>query len=577
MFTKSFFLRYFVSHLRNYLSLNLLVILTVSLFMMSCSKSPDVIYTNGTIYTLDESNTVVEAVAVLDGKIVDVGSSADFKEKYDVENVIDLEGKVVLPGFIDSEGSLIEFSKNLNFLNLAFAKNVKEIQNIVYQKIESSKDGNWIGGYGWNELNLPEEDLISMDRTTLDEVAPNHNVYLINIAANTVWCNTKLLETLQINKDTPSPEGGEIEKDENGIPTGMLYDSAVNLVKDKVPELSKEELMKFVEEGSAELLKYGITEVHDRTVGGNAIDLFKEMIDKNKLPIRVYAVLTGNEKTFDEYLQKGIEVDYKNKLTVRAVSLDYDGAFSIQDAAMRDDYNQEPLRKIPYSDEFDIETIYRKAYDKNFQLMVKAVGDRAVNSSLNAVEKVLKEKNANDHRTILEHVEFIEPPDLERLKSLKIIPSVRPDICMEDMFIIDERIAPKNISDFALWNSLIQSAGMITTGSDFPFHQINPFIQIYYLTTRQFTDTSFADVPNIDQKISLIEAIKSYTVWAAYSSFEETTKGSLEIGKFADMVVISNDIFNSDSKALLKTKVLKTIINGDVVYEFANEKLPAGK
>ena len=148
---------------------------------------------------------------------------------------------------------------------------------------------------------------------------------------------------------------------------------------------------------------------------------------------------------------------------------------------------------------------------------------------------------------------------------------------MEDMFIINERIAPKNISDFALWSSLIQSAGMITTGSDFPFHQINPFIQIYYLTTRQFTDTSFTDIPNIDQKISLVEAIKSYTIWAAYSSFEENTKGSLEIGKFADMIVLSNDIFNSDSKALLKTKILKTIINGEVVYEFANEKLPASK
>ncbi len=577
MFTKSIFLQNMVSRMSKYMLPIIIIILTSGLFLMSCSKTPDTIYKNGKIYTFDDNNTVVEAIAVLDGKIIDVGSSADFKEKYDVENVIDLEGKVVLPGFIDSDGSLIEFSKNLNFLNLAFVKSLKEVQDLINQKIQTSKDGDWIGGYGWNELNIPEEELIEMDRTTLDEVAPNHNVYLINLAANTVWCNTKLLETLQIYEDTPSPVGGEIEKDENGVPTGMLYDSAVNLVKEKVPELSKEELLKFVEKGSAELLKYGITEVHDRTVGSYAIDLFKEMIDKGKLPIRVYAVLTGNEKTFDEYLQKGIEVDYKNKLTVRAVSLDYDGAFLIQDAAMRDDYNEEPLRKVPYSDEFDIEKIFRKAYDKNFQLMVKAVGDRAVKSSLNAIEKVLKEKNEGDHRTVLEHVEFIEQPDLERMKSLKIIPSVRPDICMEDMFIINERIAPKNISDFALWSSLVESAGMITTGSDFPFHQISPFIQIYYLTTRQFTDTAFADVPNIDQKISLIEAIKSYTVWAAYSSFEENTKGSLEIGKFADMIVISNDIFNSDNKALLKTKVLKTIINGEVVYELANEKQPAGK
>jgi predicted amidohydrolase YtcJ len=535
------------------------------------------IYTNGKIYTFDENNSVVESVAILEGKIVDLGNTAEIMEKYSVENIVDLEGKVVLPGFIDSEGSLIEFSKNLNILNLTFATSLDEIKTLVEEKIRATRDGKWIGGYGWNELNITDEELIAMDRSTLDEIAPHHNVYLINLAANTVWCNTKLLETLQITKETPSPEGGEIEKDDNGVPTGLLYDAALNIVKDKLPELTKEEVLESVEKGSKELLKYGITEIHDRTVGGNAIDLFKELIDKGKLPVRVYAILTGNEETFDEYLKKGIEVDYKNKLTVRAVSLDYDGSFIIQDAAMRDDYFEEPLRKIPYSDEYDIEEVFKKAYDKNFQFMIKAVGDRAVNSSLNAIEKVLKEKNENDHRTVLEHVEFIERPDLDRIKSLKIIPSVRPDICMEDMYIVSERIIPDNVNELGLWSSLIQTAGMITTGSDFPFHQINPFIQIYYLTTRQYTDTLIADVPNADQKISLIDAIKSYTVWAAYSSFEENIKGTLEEGKFADMIVISNDIFNSDSKALLDTKVLKTIINGEIVYDYEGEKIPAGK
>lgn len=555
----------------------IIIVFSVSLLMISCSKNPEIIYTNGKIYTFDENNTVVEAVAVLDGKIIDLGTDAKMKDNYNVEKVIDLEGKVVLPGFIDSEGSLIEFSKNFSFLNLTQATSIDEIKKMLAEKIKTTKEIEWIGGYGWNELNIPEEELIAMDRSTLDEVAPDHNVYLINIAANTVWCNSKLLETLKITSETPSPEGGEIEKDLDGVPTGLLFDAAVNLVRDKLPEFTKEELAESVEKGAAELLKYGITEIHDRTVGGDAIKLFKELIDKGKMPIRIYAVLSGGDEAFEEYLKKGIEVDYKDKLTVRAVSIDYDGAFFIQDAAMKDDFNQEPLRKVPYSDEFDIEETFGKAYDKNFQLLIKAVGDRAVNSSLNAIAKVLEEKNSGDHRTILEHVEFIEQTDLERLNKLKIIPSVRPEICIDDMFIVADRIKPENINDLALWNSLIQSASMITTGSDFPFYQINPFIQIYYLTTRQLTDTLIADVPNINQKISLIEAIKSYTIWAAYSSFEENIKGSLEEGKFADMIVISNDIFNSDSKALLETRVLKTIINGEVVYEYVGEKTPAGK
>jgi predicted amidohydrolase YtcJ len=328
-------------------------------------------------------------------------------------------------------------------------------------------------------------------------------------------------------------------------------------------------MLNAVEAGSKELLKYGITEVQDRSVNKESISIFRELIDSGKFPIRIYCVLTGNDESFDQYINKGIEVNYKDKLSVRAVTIDYDGSVELQSAAMKDEYISEPKRKKPYTDDTIVENIMRKALDKNFQFTIKTVGDKAVNSALNIIEKVNREKNINDARLKLESIEFIQPGDINRIKELKIIPSLRPEACMYDIDVIPLKIPNSNTKNFALWNTLLQNAGMITTGTGFPFsHSINPFIQMYYLSQRQFVDTVRKNIPSENQKILLMDALKSYTIWAAYSGFEDSFKGSLEKGKFADMVVVSEDIFGNDAKILLRTKVLKTIINGKTLYEY---------
>lgn len=533
----------------------------------SCSEKPDTLFINGKIYTLSSDNKVVEAIAVKNGTIIDMGTTSEMGDKYSPEELIDLQGAAVLPGFIDSEGSIIEFSKNLNFINLSYAKSLDEIIQLIKEKVSQTNEGEWIGGYGWNELNLPEADLERMDKKILDEIAPNYNVYMVNASLNTVWVNSLLLRTLKIDKNTQSPPNGEIEKYADGELTGLLFDDAVNLVKDNIPGLTKLDMVSKVEKGVNEIVKYGITEVHDRTLGKEGIEIFKQLIDSNKFPIKVYAILSGEDSGLvDSYLSKGPETNYKNRLTIRAVSLDYDGLFELQDASMNDEYTNEPKRKVPYTTDQEVERIFRKVVDKNFQFCIKAVGDKAVESSLNSIEKGMKQSNAKDLRTVLEYCEFLSPKDLSKISELKIIPSIRPDISMSDMIIAPQIINPDNAKKIGLWNSLLKSAGMITTGSDFPFHQVNPFVQMYYLTTRQFTDTVISTIPNPDQKISLLDAVKSYTVWPAYASYEESQKGTLEKGKVADMVVISKDIFNTGSKELLDTKVLMTIINGKVVY-----------
>ncbi|MBL8007885.1 MAG: amidohydrolase [Ignavibacteria bacterium] len=552
------------------------LVLLLLLTIYSCGDKPETLYINGKIYTMDGSNSVAEAIAIRQGKILEVGSTKEITEKYSSDDVFDLKGAVVLPGFIDSEGSIIEFSKNLNYINLSYAKSLDEIKSLILEKARNTYEGEWIGGYGWNELNIPEEELVQMDKKFLDKIAPNYSVYLVNANLNTVLVNSRLMRTLGINKDTPAPAGGEIEKYSNGELTGVFYDEAVNLIRDNIPGLLKNEMQTQVEKGVKEIVKYGITEVHDKTLGKEGLEIFKALIDSNRFPLRVYAIISGEDSSMvDTYFNKGIETGYKDKLTVRAVSMDYDGLFEIQDAAMTEDYLADPKRKVPYVTEEDIERVYTRAIDKKFQFYIKAVGDRAVSSSLNVMDKVLKKTNAKDQRTVIEYCEFVTPKDLNKISELSLIPSVRPDVTMYDLQIVPQLINSEYGVKTGLWNSLLRSAGKITTGSDFPFHQINPFLQIYYLTTRQLTDTVLTSIPNPDQKISLLDAVKSYTIWPAYASFEENTKGSIEKGKFADFIVISKDIFNSDPKAMLETKVLRTVVNGRVAYDniFDPEKL----
>ena len=548
-------------------------ILTSAVLFTSCGEKPDAIYTNGKIYTMNTGNSVFEAMAVKEGKILDIGTSSDINSKYKSEDIIDLKGAVVLPGFIDSDGSIIEFSKNLNYINLSYAKSIDEIKNLVIEKTKNTNEGEWIGGYGWSEILIPEAELETISKEILDQIAPNYNVYLVNSTLNTAWVNSRLLRYLKIDKNTPNPKNGEIEKDANGEPTGLLYDEAVNLIKDNVPGLLKTEMLTQVEKGLNEIAKYGITEVHDRTIGNEGLEIFKELVDAKKFPIKVYAVLSGEDSALIEsYLTKGPLVNYGDRLTIRSISLDYDGLFELQDAAMNDDYKDEPKKKVPYVTDEDIERVYSRAIEKNFQFSIKAIGDRAVSNSLSIIEKVMKQKNPKDPRTVIEYCEFVSPKEISKIGELKLIPSVRPDVCMNDIQILSQVINPENAKKIGLWNSLLKSAGMITSGSDFPFHQINPFVQIYFLTTRQLTDTVLSTIPNPDQKISLTEAVRTYTTWPAYASFEETTKGSLEKGKYADFIVVSKDIFTSVPEELLNTKVLMTVINGRVIYDSSKSR-----
>ncbi len=543
------------------------LILILGVFLASCSKNPEVIYVNGKIYTLDKNNTIAEAIAIREGKILAVGKSKDLTEKYSSAKVIDLEGKTVVPGFIDAEGNLMEFSRNLDFVDLRGTKNLNEIIQKVTEKVHASKDGDWIGGFGWDDMILPEEDFQKIDRTVLDNISSKHFIYLVNSRADMVWVNSKVLEVANITKDTPNPENGEIEKNDKNEPTGILYDDAQELVMKVLPQPTEQQVIANVEKGISELFKYGITEVNDANMSEEILSLYKKMADANQFPMRLYAMVNGKGSLFEKYIQNGPE-NYKDRILVKCMHLEYDGYFETQDAAMENDYIEDPKRKTPYNDEYDIKEMTRKAFENNFQVSVKANGDRAVNSTLNAIESVTKEVKPKASRTRLEYVEFVQPNDMQRIKQLEIIPSIRPEVTLVNKVFIADLINPENGKNLGLWNALWKQNGIIISGTDFPYHIINPLIQMYFLSTGLPLDTAAAkSINNIAQKLTVLDALKSFTVWSAYACFDEENKGTIEPGKLADMVVLSEDIISADPKALLTAKILKTIVRGEIVYE----------
>ena len=553
--------------------LKLLLIVVICLFISSCSKKPEAIFINGKIYTLDKNNSVVEAMAVGGGTIIALGKSSELREKYNDAKVIDLKGKTVVPGFIDAEGNLMEFSKQLSLLDLRNAKSLDEIIKIVSQRINTSKPDEWIGGFGWDELKLPEKDLAKINHSVLDAISVNHYIYLVNSLGNTTWVNKRVLDLTKVNKDTPDPEKGAIGFDDKDQPSGLFYDAAQEIVINVLPQPSEQQVMSNIERGIKELFMYGITEVNDANITEQGLNVYKKMVDDNKFPIRLYAIIPGKGQLFEKYISNGPE-NYKDRINVKCVNLEYDGYFETQDAAMNDDYTGEPKRKTPYNDDFDIKEMTKKAYEKGFQVSVKAVGDRAVSSTLLALESVTREVKPKAGRTRLEYLEFVTASDLQKIKQLEIIPSLRPEVTLSDKIIIKELIRPENSNNLGLWNTLLNQNHIIICGTDYPYHTISPLIQMYYLSTGLSLDSADNKIAtNTAQKISVMDALKSFTVWAAYASFADDMKGSLESDKFADFVVLSDDILAvNDPNILLKTKILMTVIRGEVMYE---NKIPA--
>lgn len=569
-----------------------IIVLLISfiVFLQTTKREADLVLTNARVYTVDTDNSIAEAIAIRGDRIVGVGSTAEILKKFRSKNVIDLNGKPVYPGFIDSHVHLLGFGSSMMILNLVGTTSLEQIQQLVAERVKSSKPGQWIRGRGWDQNDWPRKDFPT--HRDLDEVAPNNPVYLARIDGHATWVNKKVLEIAGITKETEDPPGGKIIRDKDGNATGILVDNAQGLISKHIPPASDEEVEEAVYRAVTEWPKYGITSVQEMGVGLKTIELYKKFIDEGRFPIRIYVAVDGESDALEHYFRHGPELGYgKNHLTVRSVKLVADGALGSRGAALIESYSDDPgNRGLTRFSMDEIVAVAESSIAKGFQLCTHAIGDRTNTITLDAYEKAFRGKSGERYRFRIEHAQVLTQEDIPRFKRLGVIPSMQQIHCTSDMYWAEERLGPKRIRGAYAWRSLLNTGAIICGGSDVPVEHPNPLFGFYAAISRQdpqgrpkgwqdvqrffqlspegMTDTTaFENGWYVGEKMTREEALRSFTIWAAYGAFEENLKGSIESGKLADLVVLSKDIMTIEPLEILKTEVLFSFIGGKIVYE----------
>ncbi|GAA0893333.1 amidohydrolase [Fulvivirga kasyanovii] len=566
----------------------LVVYLLSLLSVFSCSKQKeevkaDTVIKGGTIYTMNTDQPKVEAVAVQNGKIIFAGLAKE-AEAYigDSTQVLDLKGQTMTPGFIEGHGHFMGLGYNELNLNLLDVKSYDELVERVKEAVAKAQPGQWITGRGWHQSKWtpsPEPSVKGFQtHQKLSEISPDNPVFLRHASGHAGFANAKAMEiagVLQMSNESMEAgevEGGEIIRDELGNPTGIFNETAMGLIAQHIPETTPEKDRQALELAVKACHAHGITSFHDAGVGREHIALFKEAKENGTLGVRLYVMLTGwDRELLEEWYKKGPEVDTTDHLlTIRSVKLNCDGALGSRGAWLLEEYTDRPghfgHETLPM--EF-VYTTSQKALKSGFQVCSHAIGDRANKEILDRYEKAFKEnpEAADNHRFRIEHAQHLHPEDIPRFAELGVIPAMQAIHMSSDRPWAIDRLGEKRIQEGAyVWQELLKSGARIVNGTDVPVEPVNPIACFYASVSRKTLDGSPEGGYEPEQKMTREQALRSYTLDAAYGAFEEDVKGSIEPGKLADFTVFSQDIMTVPEEELLKTTVEMTIVGGDVVY-----------
>lgn len=530
----------------------------------------DIVLFNGPVYTVDPARPLARAVAIASGKILAVGEAADIQRlARDGARRIDLEGRAVVPGFIDAHGHLAGLGAAIEELDFIGTTRYEQIIAMVAAKAASLPKGEWITGRGWDQNDWPEKDF--PHHSALSAAVPDHPVYLTRVDGHAGFANARALEIAGLSRETPDPPGGRIIRDAQGDPTGVLIDAAQGLVRLHVPEPSKERQRRALLLAAWECLKHGLTSVHDAGVSGFQIDLYREVIDSGEFDLRVYALISARDRAaLEKHFREGPLLDYGGRLTVRAVKAYADGALGSRGAALLADYNDEPgNRGLLITARDDLQRLTEEALRAGFQVCTHAIGDRGNREVLDAYEAALKAvPQTHDPRLRIEHAQVVALDDIPRFAALGVIPSMQATHATSDMYWAEDRVGPERIKGAYAWRRFLDAGCRIANGSDFPVENVNPLWGFYAAITRQDHDGRPEDGWRPEERMTREEALRSFTLDAAYAAFQENELGSLEAGKLADLVVLSHDIMKIPPSEILQTRVELTIVAGKVVYSY---------
>ncbi|WP_127347467.1 amidohydrolase [Pseudidiomarina mangrovi] len=513
--------------------------------------------------------TLVEfkAFAVRDGKVIAVGEAADVERVAgDVSKRVDLGGKTVLPGIIDAHGHVLGLGQTLQLADLRDASSEQQAVAMVTEFANSAgQSASWVLGRGWNQENWSSRQFPSA--AALDESLSDRPVWLTRVDGHAGWANSKALELAGITGASVSPEGGEIIRDSNGEPTGVLIDNAMNLVEAIIPADSAEQQKNALQLAFAHLNERGITSVHDAGVSAETIDVFQQLAASDAMTLRVYAMIGANEPKLPELLANGPIVTDDDMFTVRSVKIYADGALGSRGAALLHPYHDDPqqLGLLVTSPE-NIKALYELIIPHGFQINTHAIGDRANRIALDAFEHAFNSYGGRNLRHRIEHAQVVHPDDLIRFKTLNIIPSMQPTHATSDKNMAEDRLGKERMRGAYAWQTFLKQGSIIAAGSDFPVELADPFFGLHAAVTRQDRDNQPEGGWYPAEAMSKVEALRSFTLDAAYAAGQDSILGSIEPGKWADFIVLDQNPFAQTAATLWQQRVLATYIAGEAVY-----------
>lgn len=525
---------------------------------------------NANGYTLDSKGELVQFTALAfdaQGKILAVGSAADVSAKAPGARRVDMGGKTLLPGLIDAHGHVFGLGQMLIQLDLSQTTSLEGALKAIADYSRANAGQGWLRGRGWNQENWKLGRFPTA--ADVDTVVSDRPVWFERVDGHAGWANSRALAAAGITDKTPDPAGGKIVRDANGKATGVLVDAAQELVTKVLPAQTEAEGRIVLDRALGALAKVGVTSTHDAGLGVAEDRLYRAYADQGKLTARIYGMIGGTEGDFDALAKNGPLKTYGNDMyALRAVKLYSDGALGSRGAALIKPYSDEPhSHGLLFYKTAQMDAMMKKAMARGYQVNVHAIGDAGNHQILDIYQKELAATKSAAQRHRIEHAQVVTQADIVRFKTLGIIPSMQPTHATSDKNMAETRVGHERIKGAYAWRSFLHQGSRIACGSDFPVESPNPFFGIHAAVTRQ--DASGQPIagwyPN--QAMSLKEAFRCFTLDAAYAGHAENSLGSLEPGKWADFIVVDQDLFKVSTYDIYKTGVLQTWVGGKQVYQ----------
>lgn len=541
--------------------------------ILIATLSPTLVFAKTTLITNVQGYTITgselesfAAIAFTDDKIDKIYSATDTLPSTKNLTVIDGKGKTLIPGLIDSHGHILNYGLSLLRADLVNSASEQDAVNKTLAYAKANAGLTWIQGRGWNQTQWPSN--VFPHAESLDKHFINQPVWLKRVDGHAGWANSKAMALAGITKDTLSPEGGEIIKDKNGLPTGVFIDNAMALIDNSIAPLTIKQQKQVLVKAMDSLASYGLTSVHDAGIDTDNLNAFKELSQEQAMSIRVNAMLYLPSAKWQQTLANGQYRSKDDMLTFNSVKIQTDGALGSRGAALIEDYSDHPghkglLLNTPKEFEHLVNTSMRQGYQVNSH----AIGDNANKLVLDTYEKQIKATNTKALRHRVEHAQVLRLEDIPRFAELDLIAAMQATHATSDKNMAQDRLGPSRMLGAYAWRKLLDAKVMIAAGSDFPVESPNPFFGLHASITRQDHSNSPKGGWFADQKMTPLEAFRSFTLDAAYSGHQENIIGSLAKGKKADFVLLDNNLFTMPEQNIWQVSVDKTWVNGKLVYQ----------